>query len=99
MPRCCVGEKSINLYETSQAKARQNKAIVRDHIYLWVARGSTRNGSGKEVWSYCVRTRGYNDRKWNKELAKRDAALTYANRLSKTEGIYPVESQNKYVIS
>ena len=77
----------------------RNKAIVRDGIYLWVARGSTRNGSGQEVWRYCVRTHGYNDRKWNKEFAKRDAALTYANRLSEAEGSHPVESQNKYVIS
>ena len=60
----------------------RNKAIVRDGIYIWIARGSTRNGSGKEVWRYCVRTHGYNDRKWNKEFAKRDAALAYANNLS-----------------
>ena len=69
----------------------RNKAIVRDGLYIWVVRGYRTDGD-KRIYRYYVRIHPERE---NKELernfAKRDRALTYANALGSDEGVYPAE--------
>ena len=67
------------------------RAIVRDGIYVWVARGQHHN-NGVTAWRYFVRTHGKDEyKKIEKDFHHHRDALVYANGLSELEGPLPQE--------
>ena len=69
----------------------RKKAIVRDGLYIWIVRGYRLNGNNR-LYRYYVRVHPENEHKeLEKNFAKRDQALTYANALGSDEGVYPAE--------
>ena len=70
----------------------KTKAIVRDGLYIWVARGWQTTREGKKTWRYHVRVHPRDKEKGiRKDFAKRDSALAYANGISESEGKIPDE--------
>ena len=68
----------------------QNKAIVRDGLYIWVVRGYRTDGD-KRIYRYYVRLHLVEHKALKKDFASRDRALAYANALCSNEGEYPPE--------
>ena len=67
------------------------RAIVRNGIYVWVARGRHHN-NGVTAWRYFVRTHGKDGyKKIEKDFHHHRDALVYANGLSELEGPLPRE--------
>ena len=86
------GISRANISKELTASNWKNKAIVRDGLYLWVARGWQRTREDKKTWRYHVRVHPRDKEEGiRKDFAKRDAALAYANGLSKSEGPLPPE--------
>jgi len=75
------------------------KAIVRDGIYVWIAKGSI-SGNGNRATRYFVRTYG-RDRKEKtaKHFERQRDAIEYANSLSTTQGALPREEVPPTVIA
>ena len=69
----------------------RKKAIVRDGLYIWVVRGYRTDGD-KRIYRYYVRIHPEGKHKeLEKNFAKRNRALAYANDLGSDEGAYPAE--------
>ena len=85
------GINHANITPELTSKNWRTSAIVRNGIYIWIARG-IRSKDGKDIARYCVQVRsGRENSRIEKEFAKRDPALAYANALGSNEGEYPAE--------
>ena len=85
------GINHANIAPELTPKNWRSSAIVRNGLYIWVARG-IRGKDGKDIARYCVQVRsGHENSRIEKEFAKRDPALAYANALGSNKGEYPAE--------
>jgi len=77
----------------------KTKAIVRDGLYIWVAKGWQTSREDKKTWRYHVRVHPRDKEEGaRKDFARRDSALAYANGISESEGKYPDEFYPRFTV-